>query len=469
MPVGDLAPELAVLGTAVLVVLAAAFLPHRKHGTLSLVALTGLGTSAWLSVGQLTAPAGLTFHGTWAMDEATVFARVLILLVTAVAVCLSPGWMRTDRRHGEYYGVLLLSALGAILLAGASDTLELVVAVLLSSVTGYTLAGYHRSWGLSVEAGMKYFLVGAFANVVLGIGVVLLYGLVGDTAYAATRDRLAEGADPLVLLPAVALLVVGLTFKLGAFPAHAWMPDVAEGSPAPAAAFLTVAPKIGAAVALVRFLELLPADLVPWRALLAFLAVTTMTLGNLAALWQDDVRRLLGWSSVSQSGYALMAVVVWGRSDHAWPALWFFLFGYALAQLAAFAVVIHLRGRTLIEDYAGLSRERPLQTAVLALSFLSLVGVPPLVGFVGKLELFTATLDGGFGWLAVVAVANTVVSLFYYLRVLGTAYFDEPSDQVATLDPWTRTTSLATGLAVVVGGLAAGAILARLSAVVLLP
>lgn len=469
MPVGDLAPELAVLGTAALVLLVSVFLPHRRHGWLAFVALAGLTASATLSVSQLAMPATTTFHGTWAVGQGTIFARWIVLLTTALVVCLSPGWMKSDRRHGEYYAVLLLSALGAILLAGASDTLELVMAVLLSSVTGYTLAAYHRDWSLSVEAGMKYFLVGAFANVLLVLGVVLLYGLVGDTDYAVTRDRLAEGADPVVLFPALAFLVLGLAFKLGAFPAHAWMPDVAQGSPAPAAAFLTVAPKVGAAVAVARFVELLPADGVPWRALLAFLAVATMTLGNLAALWQDDVRRLLGWSSVSQSGYALMAVVVWGRSDQALPALLFFLLGYCLAQVAAFAVVIHLRGRSRIEDYAGLARERPLQAAVLALSFLSLVGVPPLVGFVGKLELFTATLDGGFGWLAVVAVANTVISLFYYLRVLGTAYFDEPSGEMATLGAWSRATSLAAGLAVVGGGLAAGVFLAHVSATGLIP
>ena len=469
MPINDVAPELAVLLSAALVLVVATFLPHRRHGLLAFLSAGGLLVAGFLTWRQAGGAAETTFHGTWAVDSAMIAARGTILGATALVVLLSPGWMRSDRRHGEYYAVLLFAALGAILLAGASDAMELVMATLLSSVAGYTLAAYHRDWPLSVEAGMKYFLVGALANGILLIGVVFLYGLVGDTGYSAIRDGLVRGADPAILFPAVVCVVIGLAFKLGAFPAHVWVPDVAEGSPAPAAAFLTVVPKIGAAVALARFVELLPAEAIPWRALVAFLAVATMTLGNLAALWQDDVRRLLGWSSVSQSGYALMAVVVLGRSGEALRALLFFLVAYAVANVAAFAVVVRLRGRTAVRDYAGLARRRPLAAAVLVLSFLSLVGVPPLVGFVGKLELFVATLDGGYGWLAVAAVANTVISLFYYLRVLAPACFDDAVDSVEVLRPWSRWVVLAGGVLTVAGGLAASALLDRLQGLQLLP
>jgi len=228
-------------------------------------------------------------------------------------------------------------------------------------------------------------------------------------------------------------VLVGLLFKLGAVPAHTWMPDVAEGAPAPAAAFLTVVPKVAAAIALMRLVALVPEDVAPVRLLAALAAAATMTLGNLSALWQSDVRRLLGWSSVSQSGYALMAVAVAGRVDDAEAALVGFVAVYGIANLAAFAVVAHLRGRTALEDYAGLARARPFATVVLVIAFLSFVGIPPLAGFFGKFALFKAALDGGLAWLALVAVANTVISLFYYLRVIGPAVLRAPGGGMATL------------------------------------
>ncbi|MBN1239364.1 MAG: NADH-quinone oxidoreductase subunit N, partial [Gammaproteobacteria bacterium] len=367
-----------------------------------------------------------------------------------------------DRRHGEFYAVMLLGALGAMLMAGAMDTMQLVLGVLLSSVTGYTLAGFHRASPLSVEAGMKFFLIGALTNALLLIGVVLLFGLLGGTSYEAMAAMLAERPGSTGLLAGLGLAVVGVAFKLAAVPAHAWMPDVAEGAPAPSAAFLTVVPKIGAALALARLLDLFPDEAIPWRPLVATLAVASMTLGNLAAFWQQDVRRLIGWSSVSQSGYALIAVTLIGLSAQAVPALLFFLAGYAAANLAAFGVVTELRGRTALDDYRGLASARPVAAAVLIVAFLSLVGIPPLAGFVGKLMLFVAAIDAGYAWLAVVAVANTVASLFYYARVIAPMYFDAPSRPVATLGRAALVAMLAAGALVVVLGAGADALLSRL-------
>jgi NADH-quinone oxidoreductase subunit N len=201
------------------------------------------------------------------------------------------------------------------------------------------------------------------------------------------------------------------------------------------------------------------------------LAAATMTLGNLAALWQTDLRRLIGWSSVSQAGYALIAVVVIGRSEMALPALVFFLAGYAVANVAAFAVVAELRGRTRLDDYRGLASQRPALATVLVVALLSLVGIPPLAGFVGKLTLFTAAIDAGYAWLALLAVANTVASLFYYLRVLGPLYFDEAPapEPVAVLGRWAGVAAVAAGGAVVAVGLAAGPLLSALAEAQMLP
>lgn len=469
MPLSDVLPEIAVVLTAVIALLTASFVPDRWQWLGAPLAFLGLLAAIALCTGQLAGPARLTFSGVWALDGASIWGRILILLATALAVVLTPEWLSRDRRHGEYYAMILLSALGAMLLAGAADTLQLVVGVLLSSVTGYTLAAYHRDWALSVEAGMKYFLIGALTNTLLMIGVTLLFGLHGSTNYVALAGGLASSAPQGITLLALAVVVVGLAFKLAAAPAHAWMPDVAEGSPPPAAAFLTVVPKIGAAIALARLLELFPAEAVPWRALLATLAAATMTLGNLGALWQNDVRRLLGWSSVSQSGYALMAVTVLGLSEKALPALLFFLAGYALANIAAFAFVTQLRGRTDIEHYRGLAGQRPWSAAALVASLLSLTGIPPMAGFVGKLMLFLATIDAGYTWLAVVAVINTLVSLVYYLRVLGPMYFDDAPAPVAVLGPCAGMGLLAAAMSVLLLGLGAEIVLAAFHGAILLP
>lgn len=468
MPLGDLLPEIVLLVGALAGLLGAAFAPQRRQGWAAGWALAVLALAAALGARQIGA-SHLTFSGSFALDGVTVWARLLILASTAVAVALSPEWMRSDRRHGEYYAVMLLSALGATLLAGAADTMELVVALLLSSVTGATLAAYHRRSAASVEAGLKYFLIGALTNALLLVGVALLFGLAGTTRYEPVAAGLAAGGGGVALVAATALVAVGVGFKLAAVPAHAWMPDVAQGAPAPAAAFLTVVPKIGAAVALARFVQLLPEEAVGWRPLLAVLSAATMTLGNLAALRQTDVRRLLGWSAVAQSGYALMALPVLGRSDQAMPALLFFLAAYAAANLAAFAVVTELRGRTALDDYRGLLAERPAATAVLAVSLLSLVGIPPLAGFLGKLGLFRATIEGGYAWLAVLAVANTVASLFYYLRVLAPACFAAPSGRVAVLGRQAGAAMLTAGALTLLLGLAPDPLLAALADIQLLP
>ena len=436
MPLGDILPEIAVLLTAVIIVLLASFLPRHLQWTNAPVALIGLAIAALLLFSQANGEARATFSGTYALDMASIEGRLLILFATAVTVLLSPRWFESDARHGEYYAMLLFSTLGAMVLAGALDLLLVLIGVLLSSATGYVLAAYHRDWALSVEAGMKYFLVGALANTALALGATLMIGLLGGPGFGEMAAALQAGEASPLLLVGLGLVTVGMAYKLGAVPAHAWLPDVAEGAPAPSAAFLTVVPKIGAAIALARLVSLFPETDFAIRALVAALAVITMTLGNLAALWQEDMKRMLGWSSVSQAGYLLMAVTVTSLTDHAIPALVTFLFGYATANLTAFAAITHLRGRTDRSDYAGLLKTAPLSAIAIIVAFLSLVGIPPLGGFVGKLELFLATIDGGYVWLVIAALVNTVVSLAYYLRFVTPMVLRAPSESVLQLGSW---------------------------------
>lgn len=449
MPTGDVVPELVLLVGAVVVLLYALFAPRSRQGGAAVLALLVLAIAVITTLPLLQRDQALTFFDTYARDGAALWAKLIVSGVTAVSVALSVAWFRTDARQGEYYALLLLSALGAVLLAGAADLMQVVLALLLSSATGYTLAAYHRQSRRAAEAAMKYYLLGALTNGALVFGVVLLFGLASTTTFTGLLAGL-RAADPFPLSVATGLVVVGLAFKMGAVPAHAWMPDLAEGAPAPVAAFLTVAPKVGALVALARLVAVLPESQINWRLLVAVVAACTMTLGNLVALWQDDVRRLLGWSAVSQTGYGLMAVVALGRSGLALPSLLFFLVAYALANLAAFGVVVTLLGRTERRAYAGLGRSHPVLGLVVVVSLLSLVGVPPLAGFTAKLLLFGATIAAGYTWLAVLALANTVVSLAYYARIIGPMYFE------AGAPPGPREPSLAGAAAVT----AAGAVLA---------
>lgn len=468
MPVGTVAPEIVLILGAVAVLLYALFTPRRLQRHAAWLALGVLAATAAVTAPMVGGSQRLTFFDTYAVDDVALWAKLVILAVSALAVVLSMEWFRSDPREGEYYAILLLSALGAVVLAAAADLMELVLGVLLSSATGYVLAAYHRASARSAEAGIKYYLLSALTNGTMLYGAVVLFGLAGTTTFTGLRHGLV-GADGLGLVIGASLVVVGLALKLGAVPAHAWMPDVADGAPAPVAAFVTAAPKVGALVTLARLVAVLPEDAVGWRPLIAVLAALTMTLGNLAALWQDDVRRLLGWSAVSQSGYALMALVGLGRSDLAVPALLYFLVAYVLANLAAFGVVVELRGRAELDAYRGLAGTHPWLAASLLVAFLSFVGVPPLAGFAGKLALLGVAIDAGFSWLAILAVANSVVSLAYYLRVLAPAYLEPAGAPLPALGQAAGIAVVIASVTVIASGVGAEALFSGFRLAHLLP
>lgn len=452
--VGDVLPEIALVLGGVIVLVYALFAGPKRQTGAAVLALLTTAVATVLTLAMLDREQGLTFFDTYARDATAAWARLMILGATAVTIALSVPWFRRDPRHGEYYTILLYSALGAALLAGATDLKEFLVAMLLSSATGFIMTAYHRRSSPAAEAAMKYYLIGALANSAMLMGVAVLFGLAGGTTLATLSTGLPTSGGIAAVI-AVGLVIVGLAFKLGAVPAHAWVPDVAQGAPAPVAAFVTAVPKIGAFVFLARFVLALPPGSLGWEVLIAVLAAATMTLGNLACLWQDDFRRLLGWSAVSQAGYGLMAVVALGRSDLAVPALLFFLIAYVPGNLAAFGAVVELRGRTAITDYAGLARARPGLAGSILLSFLSFIGVPPLSGFVAKLLLFLVAIQVGYTWLAVVAAINTVVSIFYYVRVLAPAYFGELAGPVPVLGRTAGWATFVSAAALVVVGVLA--------------
>jgi NADH-quinone oxidoreductase subunit N len=456
-----LIPELALLCGAVLGLLAGAWLPRRRQWPVRLLAAAACVVGLVATGVAATAPPRIVFGSSYAVDTATNATRAIVLVATLLALWLAADTVDGHPRESEFSVLVQLGALGTILLAGAADLLLLFAAFLLASVPMYGLAGWAKA-GRATEAAMKYYLSGAFAGVAMLAGTALLYAAGGGTGYAALRAGLGTAPATVAAVGLVAVLA-GLAFKASAVPAHFWVPDVTDGTPAPVAAVITTIPKIGALVGAYRLLDVaIPAQVVDWPLLLAVLSALSMTLGNLAAFFQNSVQRLLAYSTVSQVGYVLMAVTVAGRSAEALPGLLFYLAGYAVTNLGAFAVVAALPAARTLDDYRGLARRRPGLAAALVVCLLGLVGTPPTAVFLGKLTVFTAAIDGGFAWLAVLAVVNTVASVFYYLRWIAPAFRGSDPERGDVLNPAgirTRTAALTAAAVSLLLGIAGGAVL----------
>ncbi|MHB1927863.1 MAG: NADH-quinone oxidoreductase subunit N [Acidimicrobiales bacterium] len=422
-----LIPEIALVAPAVIGLLAGSWLPRRRQWVVRVVAaaacLIGLAATA---VAMLDASQRV-FDGSYAIDPATNAARVIILAATLLVICLSVDTVGGHRHETEFYVLVLLASAGAVAMVGADDLLTLFAAYLLASVPSYGLVGLLRD-PPGTEAALKYYLLGALLGIVMLTGVTALVGVAGTSTYPGLRDALT-GAPHAAVAFGVVAVTAGLLFKIGGVPAQFWVPDAVDGASTPAAAFVSTIPKIGGLGAAWRlYTHALPAHSVDWALLAAIVAAASMTIGNLAAFGQTNVKRLLAYSTISQVGYLLMAVTVASRSELAQRALWYYLAAYAVTNLGAFAVVAELPAAVTIGDYRGMARRHPALAASLAVCLLGLVGTPPTAIFVGKLEIFTATINGGYTWLAVLAVANTVASLYYYLRWLAPTFHVAPAD-----------------------------------------
>ena len=461
-----LLPEICLMAGAVIGLLAGSFLPRNRQWVTRLIAVAALLASAAATlVGLSGSAAEAVFEGTFAVDAPTGAARLIIAVSTLLVIALGVGELSDSVRESETYVLLLLASLGASIMAGANDLLVLIVGYLLASIPLYALIGLRRS-PQAAEAALKTYLLGALLGIALMLGVTMLYGVSGSTAYQQLGDALAGAPAAVVVLGTVGVLA-GLMFKAGGVPGHFWVPDAAQGSGITAAAFLTTVPKIGALVAAYRFLDVLP-QTVDWPLLVAVLAAASMSLGNLAAFAQTDPRRLLGWSTVSQVGYLLLPVAVAGRSELALPSLLFYLAAYSVTNLTAFAVVAACPKREQLNDYRGLAKSRPWLTGALVVSLLSLVGTPPTAVFVGKLTTFSAAWDGNFQWLVIVAAVNTVASLFYYLRWIAPVFkaADGPDRTVDTVRAAQRpavVTAVCTSAAVLAVGIFSGPVLTLFS------
>ena len=425
-----LAPIGALVAGAILAVILALFLPRGRQG------LAG----AWVAGAHLAAAA--LAAGVWldrgfrAVMEESVVVDGLALALTgtlgiagAVTVALARPVVAGTDREGEFYAVLAATTLAAVVLVHAGDIALIAISLGLLSLGSFILTGYLRASKRANEASLKYYIYGTVTAAAMIYGLSWWFGLAGSTNLNAIGEKLPDAPTGAVIA-STALVVVGLGYKAALVPFHFWTPDTYDGAPIPVAAYLSVLPKIAGLVALARVLPAaLPGDTAGWSTAIAVIAAVTMTVGNVAALPQRNVVRLLAYSSIAQSGYLLMGVAALNGSDEGLPSLVYYVIAYSATNLAAFAVVLAVqreRGSVDLEAFAGLGRSHPWWTATLILSFLSLLGLPPLAGFVGKLEVFTAAIDADQAWLAAIAVVNTVISLYYYLRVIAPTVLAPP-------------------------------------------
>ena len=425
----------------------------RRHLTFVLSAL-GLIFAFFAVLPLFRESAGVLFYGTIALDPMAVFFKCFLILASFLVLLAVPGSKElSQRRLGEFYAILLGVTVALLLLASSEDMVMLYLSLETVSIGSYILVGYLKNDRQSNEAALKYLLFGAVASGCMLYGLTILYGLTGTTKLAVLRDVLVSGAageNPVILLIATVLVLAGFGFKTAAVPFHFWCPDVYTGAPTPVTAFLSVAPKAAGFAILIRFfftglsVPSANADFwtqfraIDWHLLILFISIITMTLGNIAALRQDNMKRLLAYSSIAHAGYIFMGVVV--LTSQGLQSVLIYLITYLFMNLGAFLVVIEVfnfTGSFDLKDYRGLYRRSPFLTISMTIFLLSLMGIPPFAGFFGKLYVFGAAVNTNLAWFAVVGALNSVVAVYYYARVIKTMIIEETDATSRIRIPWT--------------------------------
>jgi NADH-quinone oxidoreductase subunit N len=406
---------------------------RRSQKTLGALALVGSVAALIATLFQAQYP-GLGFWNMVRVDSFSVFFHFLVAAVTAVVILTSYEYMAVQKiRAGEYYALVLFGALGMSLMSSAVELVLIFIALEISSISTYILAGFRRRAAISSESSVKYFLLGSFATAFFLYGVALMFGATGSTSVAIIGHELRSAAIPILAYVGVALMFVGLGFKVAAAPFHVWTPDVYEGAPAPVVGFMSTAPKAAVFAVLLRIMFEAGA---PGRVgLIWVVAALSMTLGNLGALVQDNVKRLLAYSSIAHAGYLLVAFAA--LPNNGIPAAMFYTASYAAMNVGAFAVISHIGGEAeryvTLEDYEGLGRRSPLLAATLTIFLLSLIGIPITGGFFAKFYVFSAALQANLVGLVIIGVLNSAVASYYYLRLIVVMYMREAREDVPVL------------------------------------
>ena len=427
----SIAPMMSISVAAIFILLLDVFCRKTfkdRLGVISFLVVIATGVVVYTQIGQNV----YSFSNMFVVDNYSVFFNLVFLLSTALVILMSENYIKQEGvNYGEYYTLILFATVGMMLMVGGADLLTIFLGLEIMSISLYVLAGFTRDKVRSNEASLKYFLLGAFVTGFLLYGIALLYGATGTTNLKEIAAFIAEnsGLSNPMIVAGSSLLIIGFGFKVACVPFHKWSPDVYEGSPTPVTAFMSIGPKAaGFAVFLRVFHVALPGLQPKWSIVLWVLAVLTMTVGNLVAISQTNIKRMLAYSSIAHAGYALVAIIVGGEFGIA--SLLFYMLAYTFMNLGAFAIIIVLGRKgeenANIEDFSGLGYKHPLLAVAMCIFMFSLAGIPPLVGFIGKFYIFSAAIKSGFIILAIIGMINSVISVYYYLRITVVIYMKKP-------------------------------------------
>jgi NADH-quinone oxidoreductase subunit N len=448
-------PEIFLSVLAMALLLINVFSPGGQKSYLAYISFFGVAVAAVL-VGSGWGQHIESFGGSVVLDNFATFFKMTFLVAAGLAVLISDSYMeREGCNHGELYPLILFSVVGMMLMASGTDLMTIFLGLEVMSVSLYVLAGFNRANKKSNEAGLKYFLLGAFSTGFLLYGMALIYGATGTTRLykiAAVVGQMTLPSANIMLVAGMLLMMTGFCFKIAAAPFHMWTPDVYEGAPTPMTAFMSAGPKAAGFAALLRlFLLALPTLQVEWSQVLWVLAVLTMTVGNITALRQDNIKRVLAYSSIAHAGYALVGFTAGNATGTA--GILFYMLTYSFMNIGAFAIIILIGKKgepnCNVSDLAGLGFRRPILAVAMTLFLFSLAGVPPAAGFIGKFYLFSGAIQKGYIWLAVIGVLNSAASAYYYLRIMVYMYMKEPTEDFE----WVHVTApVALALVIAVAG-----------------
>ena len=442
--IGPVIPEIVMTAVALIVLIADLLI--KKKEVLALFSIVGVAAVAHTLAGS----SGVTFGGMFISDGYSTFFKIIFLVNVILSVLISIKYIAVERvNYGEYYSLILFSTIGMMIMASAGDLIVLYLGLELMALSTYVLAGFIRHDIKSNEAALKYFLLGAFSSAFLLYGISIIYGLTGTTDLKAIAAFISERGltDNSSLLLSVIFLTVAFGFKIAAAPFHMWAPDVYEGAPTSITAFMSVGPKAAGFAVLGRvFMVAFVSVKVDWVAILIPISILTMAVGNIVALSQTNIKRMLAYSSIAHAGYALLGIIA--ANNEGLASMMNYLMIYAFMNIGAFAVIIMLRSEGFkgdsIYDYEGLAKTHPLSAALMLIFMFSLTGIPPTAGFIGKLYIFMSAINAGYTWLVVVAVIFSAISAYFYLRIVMYMYMKEPKATVSL------STSPATGIALAV-------------------